>query len=160
MLADARLQQIAKLPMQVLCQLPANIKEQIAELLLNHPDGRIRANATMRRDEWLLRAMGQRFEIERARPNKPMPAKGNVSHLRPGYHCRHRGPRQRAVWRALVGYGPLSTMQLLEFVYPHSYKSLRNALFVIRRAARRYAVPVDDNPRRRPRLWRLKHPPD
>jgi hypothetical protein len=66
-----------------------------------------------------------------------------------------RGRNQRAVWRALVGYSqgrPMTTAELLQFIYPRLRKAdRRHYWYAVRCAAERYAVRAE--PRTRPLRW-------
>jgi hypothetical protein len=67
-----------------------------------------------------------------------------------------RGRNQRAVWRALIGYGrPMTTAELLKFVYPRLPRAdKRSYWYAVRCAAERYAVRA--SPRTRPLRWVTK----
>jgi hypothetical protein len=64
------------------------------------------------------------------------------------------GRTQRACWRAFVAAGgkDLTTSELLAWAYP--YGGSKWARWIVRKAARRFAVRVDGG--RREAVWRLK----
>jgi hypothetical protein len=63
---------------------------------------------------------------------------------------------KRRIWQALTGYGrPMTTRELVQFVYPRLEKADRDQYwYPVRRAAERVAVRCV--PRSRPLRWRLK----
>ena len=67
-----------------------------------------------------------------------------------------RGKNQRRIWQALTGYGrPMTTRELVEFVYPRLKKADKDQYwYPVRRAAERYAERVE--PRTRPLKWIAK----
>jgi hypothetical protein len=77
----------------------------------------------------------------------------NGGWLRPA--IAREGRRQKAIRRALAGYGPLTTAELLAFAYPR-LKTIdrRHYWYAVRRACEKVAERCE--PRRKPLLWRAK----
>ena len=71
--------------------------------------------------------------------------------------ARRSGRHQKRIRQALLGYGEMTTAQLMQFVFPRVDASEwhpRQRWWLVERAARRYGEPLE--PRTRPRRWRLK----
>ena len=66
------------------------------------------------------------------------------------------GRIQRAIKRAVISYGVVSTRDLMEFAYPRSVPGWRRrgTWLYVRRVAARYLEPIA--PRTRPLNWRAK----